>query len=95
MNRNGTENGTEWTGSGIENGRAFVHPYLRYPVFNRDIPFFVPFFFNTGWACWACFFLGDVGPVGPWKHMPELLLFFFSSVWTCHIYIKVIIFLFW
>jgi hypothetical protein len=51
-------------GNGTKNGRAFVRPYLRYPVFNRDIPFFVPFFFNTGWACWACFFR-DVGPVGP------------------------------
>jgi hypothetical protein len=52
-------------GNGTENGRAFVRPYLRYPVFNRDIPFFVPFFFNTGWACWACFFFRRCWAVGP------------------------------
>ena len=43
INRNGTENG-----SGTENGGAFVRPYLRNPVFDRDIPFCIPFFIHPG-----------------------------------------------
>jgi hypothetical protein len=48
INGNGTENGTEPTGTRTENGTTFVRPYLRYPVFDRDIPFCIPFLLNTG-----------------------------------------------
>jgi hypothetical protein len=48
INGNGTKKRDGVNGNGTENGRAFVRPYLQYPVFNRDIPFFIPFFFDTG-----------------------------------------------
>jgi hypothetical protein len=69
INRNRTENGTGYIGTGTENGWAFFRPYCRYPVFYRDIPVFIPFIRSPGQAQRA------LSRAVPWAGgQPDLLL---------------------
>jgi hypothetical protein len=84
-NGNETKNGTQSNGSGTENGGAFVRPYLRNPVFDRDIPFFVPFFINPGLSMEAQFQEAELSAIQKQAHSSSSWVYS-SCVYGRHVY---------